>query len=386
MMAGSQSSRRKAIQKLHDILFVSYDSAVREKSLIRMLVAAKPQTYMLVVDESYFVKNPATLRSRMVIEIRPFCERAIILCGTPAPNSARDIVNQINIADGGVAFGTRSISDDPEQAESQIIQALDQVIYLRRLKEDVFPDIPVKQIERVSLALQPRQRELYNEAYDELVLAVRSVDDREFSRQLASFLARRATLLQICSNPRSIEPLYAEEPVKLLALDRLLHELIDQQGEKVVIWSFFRYSLQTIAERYRHYGVVRIDGTVTSIDDRLEAIHRFQNASGTRIFLGNTASAGAGITLTAAHHAIYESFSNQAAHYMQSVDRIHRRGQTHDVTYHVLIARDTIEEREFERLLEKERAGRDLLGDHYKEPMTRQRFLAELGEPYGKTR
>src|SRR5207248_334210 len=103
---------------------------------------------------------------------------------------------------------------------------------------------------------------------------------------------------------------------------------------------------------------VRIDGSVTRIEDRIEAIERFQNDPTVRLFVGNAAAAGAGITLTAAHHAIYESFSNQAAHYMQSVDRIHRRGQEHDVIYHVILARDTIEEHEFERILDKERAGR----------------------------
>jgi len=86
----------------------------------------------------------------------------------------------------------------------------------------------------------------------------------------------------------------------------------------------------------------------------------------------------AGITLTAAHHVVYESFSNQAAHYMQSLDRVHRRGQAHDVTYHLLLARHTIDHFEFDRLLHKEAASRDLLGDRCAQPITRDRFLAEL--------
>ena len=61
------------------------------------------------------------------------------------------------------------------------------------------------------------------------------------------------------------------------------------------------------------------------------------------------------------------------------VDRIHRRGQEQDVIYHVLLARDTIDEREFDRILEKELTGRDLLGDVYEESLTRERFLTELG-------
>ncbi len=141
-----------------------------------------------------------------------------------------------------------------------------------------------------------------------------------------------------------------------------------------------RATLDALAERYASYGLVRIDGSVSSIDARIDAVDRFQRHPGTRVFLGNAAAAGAGITLTAAHHAIYESFSNQAAHYMQSVDRVHRRGQTEQVVSHVLIARDTIEDAEYTRLVEKERLGRELLGDSYEQPMTRERFLSELEE------
>lgn len=378
-VAGSPFDRRRVIQSTHDILLVSYDSAIRERGLLRMIVAAKPADYMLVVDESYFVKNPKTARAQVVAELRPFCERAVVLCGTPAPNSAVDIVNQINIADGGVAFAGRSISKDSEEAMSEITRALDQTIYLRRLKEDVFPNLPVKEFERILVDLRPVQRTLYNRARDQLVLAVRSVDDREFTRKLSSFLARRAALLQICSNPSTIDPLYTEEPAKLLALDKLLDELIEQQNKKVVIWAFFRASLQAIVERYKHFGLVRVDGSVLRVEDRIEAINLFQNDEKVRLFVGNAAAAGAGITLTAAHHAIYESFSNQAAHYMQSVDRIHRRGQTQNVINHIIIARKTIETHEFNRILEKESAGRDLLRDRYKESITRDRFLADLG-------
>ncbi|MDQ3821476.1 MAG: SWF/SNF helicase family protein, partial [Acidobacteriota bacterium] len=151
-----------------------------------------------------------------------------------------------------------------------------------------------------------------------------------------------------------LDPHYDEEPAKFKALDWLLEELIGRDGKKVVIWSYFRASLDDIVARYERFGVVRIDGTVNRIEERLRAVEMFQREPRTRVFIGNAAAAGAGITLTAAHHAIYESFSNQAAHYMQSVDRIHRRGQFEQVVSHILIATDTIEEYEYNRLVLKE--------------------------------
>jgi SNF2 family DNA or RNA helicase len=378
LVAGPAAQRRRAILRPHDILLVGYEGAVHDERLLKTILAARPFSYLLVVDESYFIKNPETARSSAVSRLRSLCERAVVLCGTPAPNTAVDLVNQINLADAGVAFGGRVISKERDAAISEVMEGLQNAIFLRRLKTDVLPELQPKQVVKVYLRLPRAQRALYERTRSELVIAVRGVDDREFRRRLSSFLAKRLRLLQICSNPRALDPLYDEEPAKLMALDRLLRELIDQQAKKVVIWSYFRASLEAIAERYSKYGLVRIDGSVTSISARISAIERFQNDSAVRVFVGNAAAAGVGITLTAAHHAIYESFSNQAAHYMQSVDRIHRRGQTEQVTSHVLIAKQTVEEAEYDRLVQKERVGRALLGDEFEEPMSRERFLTDL--------
>ena len=98
---------------------------------------------------------------------------------------------------------------------------------------------------------------------------------------------------------------------------------------------------------------MRYDGTVTAIDARREAVRRFQNEP-TRVFVANPAAAGAGLTLHAARYAVYESFTNQAAHYLQSLDRIHRRGQSREVEYLMLLAESSIEPLEFDRLVVKE--------------------------------
>jgi len=171
---------------------------------------------------------------------------------------------------------------------------------------------------------------------------------------------------------------YTELPGKLVALDELVERLVNQSGEKLVVWSCFTASLEAVVRRYERYGAVRFDGTVTSIQERREAVRRFQSDPDTRLFVANPAAAGAGLTLHAARYAVYESFTNQAAHYLQSLDRIHRRGQTREVEYFVLLGENSIEPSEFDRLVVKETRARDLLGDVIDEPVTRERFLAEL--------
>jgi SNF2 family DNA or RNA helicase len=124
------------------------------------------------------------------------------------------------------------------------------------------------------------------------------------------------------------------------------------------------------------HGLVRVDGSIDALARRA-AVQAFQTDPTTRIFLANPAAAGAGLTLHAARHAIYESLSNQAAHYLQSLDRIHRRGQTRPVTYHTLLSEDSVEIPEYERLIAKAKNQADLLGDRDPRP-DRQGLITEL--------
>jgi SNF2 family DNA or RNA helicase len=86
---------------------------------------------------------------------------------------------------------------------------------------------------------------------------------------------------------------------------------------------------------------------------------------------------------------VYESLSNQAAHFLQSLDRIHRRGQSREVRYITLLAEGTIEEGEYQRLLDKADRQAELLGDGPSPRLTRslllEEILAERSEPAGAT-
>ena len=146
----------------------------------------------------------------------------------------------------------------------------------------------------------------------------------------------------------------------------------------MVLWSFYTASIDAIMTRYAKFGAVRYDGTVSNVADRRDAVRRFQEDEETMLLVANPAAAGAGLTLHRARLAVYESMSNQAAHYLQSVDRIHRRGQKRETEFVVLLCHATIEEDEFRRLTEKERASQKLLGDPTDRAVTRDTMLAEL--------
>jgi len=229
--------------------------------------------------------------------------------------------------------------------------------------------------------MEPLQADLYNNTLRGLISDLETTSDLEFFKNIGSFLAKRMALLRICSNPSGIISTYSESPAKLVALDEILYELIEKQGEKVVLWSFFQASIQGIVSRYQSkYNPVRYDGTISDIEIRRNYVKRFQEDDSTMLFVGNPAAAGAGLTLHRARFAIYESLSNQAAHYLQSLDRIHRRGQLGDVEYLILLCENSIEINEYARLEEKEASGRELLGDGIDKSITRESMLVEAME------
>ncbi len=373
---GNQREKSRSLGRQADIYVTNFETVVRLSDSLRQLIKAQGGRVLLVVDESFFVKNATARRTQGVRELRKLVQRCLVLCGTPAPNSPHDIVEQFNIADGGLAFRGVNIPDERSAARSIIQQVINERgVYLRRLKQNVLPELPGKTFHQVFVPLQPEQLRAYTLALKGFIRDLCGTDDISFKKQMASFRAKHVALLQICSNPASVIEEYSETPAKLLAMDKILDELITQRREKVVSWSFFTASLNAIMERYQHFNPVRLDGTVSSSIDRREAVRRFQEDDETMLFVANPAAAGAGLTLHRACFAIYESMSNQAAHYFQSLDRIHRRGQIRAVEYIVLLCKDTLEIQEYNRLLNKEQAAQGLLGDEIEPPLTRQTML-----------
>jgi len=378
-VSGSKASKRRALRSGADVLITNFETVVSLERELKALLRMGGCRSLLVVDESFLVKTPDAQRTRALRRAREWAGRAFVLCGAPAPNAPTDVVEQISLADFGLAFEGVEVPQERQAALPVVRSTLEEKgAFLRSLKRDVLADLPEKQLQVVQLRFEDRQREAYEAALRSLVLDLEATDEEGFRRELTSFMARRTALLQICSNPAGIVPGYGEVPAKLAALDRLLETWVEGSGEKVVIWSYFTKSLKAIVDRYEgRYALVRYDGS-TPVDQRREAVSRFQHDPATKLFVGNPAAAGAGLTLHAARLAVYESWSNQAAHYLQSLDRIHRRGQERPVECTFLVCAGSIEETDLEVLRHKERSAYELLGGPAGPPVTREALLEEL--------
>ena len=379
ILSGSRERKMHTLRKGADILITNFETAVSMESELRTFLQRYSGRAAIAVDESFFIKNREAQRTQALRRLREWCRRAYVLCGTPAPNAPHDLVEQFNFVDFGTTFSGINIPEDRDQARPIIQAAIEgSGSYIRHLKADVLPDLLGKVFHRVNVPLAPQQQEIYSAILQDLIAELERTSDVEFKKRISSFLARQMALLQACSNPASLVEDYAETPSKLLALDELLGEIVARRREKVVLWSFFTRSIDAIASRYSQFNPVRYDGTITSVEERRSAVQRFQEDDSTMLFVANPAAAGAGLTLHRSKYAIYESMSNQAAHYLQSLDRIHRRGQTRGVEYLILLSDKTIEVQEFDRLQQKERSAQMLLGDQVNPPATREVMLSEL--------
>ncbi len=108
------------------------------------------------------------------------------------------------------------------------------------------------------------------------------------------------------------------------------------EGEKILIWSSFVRNVEYIAERLADLGAVYIHGGVDAGDEdddetREGKIKLFHDNPNVQVMVANPAAAGEGVSLhRVCHHAIYLDRTFNAAHYLQSEDRIHRFGLPKD--------------------------------------------------------
>ena len=100
------------------------------------------------------------------------------------------------------------------------------------------------------------------------------------------------------------------------------------------------------------------------VADREDQVSRFQNDSNVQVFVGQIATAGLGITLTAASTLVFYSTDYSMSNHEQARARIHRVGQKENCTYIYLTAKGTVDEKVLRALHSKADLARTLVDDY----------------------
>ncbi len=291
---------------------------------------------LLVADEAHYAKNPETQRYAALQAVAATCPHLILLTGTPVLNDADELA-ALHALFGG---------DEPPAM-------------LRRLLEDVAPDIPRKR--RVAL-------------YAEIPADIRREYEQvvaEFGDWLEEYLPR-VIAAPAEASAAADRALAAEPLAKLAYLRRILGrgkvpaaaawiaEMV-RSGEPVVVFGHYADVLDLLGQALAKLGVayVRVDGA-TPAETRTASVRAFQEGS-VPVFLGSSA-AREGITLVRSAHLLRLERDYVPAYEEQAEDRIRRIGQTRTTTMWYLHAENTIDQRITEIVEEKRALVASLIG------------------------
>ena len=310
-------------------MLISYQQLARVPDLIAAH-CSKARTHVFL-DESHRIKSGVgkmTARAALTLSHLPVGK--LVMSGTPMPQAPDDLVPQF-------AFLYPEIPSSPET-----IVDLIRPVYVRTTKTEL--GLPPVTRRMVSLPLAPLQGELYKLMKFEVAREAASalgIRSKQAFRSLGRSVAR---LLMFVSNPSllSAEIQFAqadllagvlsegEGPKMRYVLKRA--RSLAREGKKVLIWSSFRNNVEYLAERLGDLGAVYIHGGVDAGDEdddgtREGKIKAFHDNDNVMVMVANPAAAGEGVSLhRICHHAIYLDRTFNAAHYLQSEDRIHRFG------------------------------------------------------------
>lgn len=366
---------------------------------------------MVVLDEAHKAKNSSGgIVAQTVLRLAKYCKSRIVLTGTPAPNGYEDIYNMFRFIwpnKNVVGFEVNQLRDITTRNDQQrITRVIDNITpyFIRIRKSDL--NIPAATVNPpIIVDMLPIQRRIYDYVEKQYVEAMIENQALSVTSQFKSALtqARIIRLMQAASNPSMLKeplnqfmededvPLEAcraiddtnvlsaileyemkEIPAKFKATKEIVESIISKNG-KVVIWATFIHTIHSLKNYLAQngiaaqelYGEVPIereglaDEGENLIMTRERIVREFQQDNCQfKVIIANPFAVSESISLhKACHNAIYLERSFNAAHFVQSKDRIHRYGLPlgTKTNYYYIISRNSIDETIDSRLIEKER-------------------------------
>jgi len=314
---------------------------------------AQIQWETVILDEAQYIKNSATKAARAVRKL--LSPHRFALTGTPLENhlgELRSITDFILPGYLGSAEKFRRRFSRPiETGDARALEVLKAALdpfKLRRMKAQVLTDLPPKIEDTRFASLTSHQAVLYREILGRarssgLMDKLRDASERIDYLHVFAVLSQ---LKQLCDHPALV--LDGAGPKNLTsgkfeAFKELLTDALDA-GEKVVVFSQYLGMLDMIEEHLRSLGV-GYSGLRGATRRRGEAIKKFQNDEGCRVFVASLLAGGLGVDLTAGSVVIHYDRWWNAAREDQATDRVHRIGQARGVQVFRMITKGTLEER-----------------------------------------
>lgn len=345
------------------VVVINFESAWRIESALEPVVKGQ----MIVVDESQRIKTPSAEQSKCLHRLGRMAKYRMILSGTPITQNPLDLFSQYKFLEPslfGNSFTTfrnrYAVMGGFEGRQVIAFQNLEDLmakahsIAYRVTKHEAL-DLPSETTMIRPVTLPKKVADVYNRLKRESIVELERQSETE-KVVAVNVLTKLLRLQQLCggfvqSEDGNLLHIHNE---KLDILRDELDILLEDETRKVVIFARFLPEIKAINALltkmkidYRY-----IVGAINQAD-RGDAVQAFQSDPSVRVFVAQIATAGLGITLTAADTAIFYSMDFSLANHEQAKARIHRIGQRHPVTYMYLIAEQTVDAKIFDALKSK---------------------------------
>lgn len=345
---GYQRKKAVEIDKIscyYDVIITTYGTVRNDQELL-----AGTEFFYLILDESQFVKNPASKTYKAIMQLQ--ARHRLVLTGTPIENSLSDLWSQMNFINKGIlgnlAFFRKHFitpiekHDNVEQMEK--LQLMILPFILRRKKVEVAKDLPPL-MEQVRICEMNREQyKLYEHEKSVIRNSIlESIENHGLEKSSIVILQGLTKLRQLANHPSLLGKESEEGSGKFDEIFRMLENLM-AENHKVLIFSSFVTHLELLKEKIEEerwkYSIL-----TGKTSKREKVIRNFQDDPENRIFLISLKAGGVGLNLTEADYVfIIDPWWNPAAE-NQAINRAHRIGQDKHVFVYRFITENSIEEK-----------------------------------------
>ena len=348
---GIRTKREKFSFEDHNIVIVSYGLLQQDYARFK-----KIHWKMIIIDESKNIKNGEVKRSSKTGNMNKFgcvqaiasrCEYVTIMNGTPLTKDPSDLFHIFQLIRPHLyvtkknfmrVHAVRSKDDNgfPMIVGWKRLTELQNALnkFSRRLlKSDVLKDLPPKRLIIKQFDLAEKHQANLKELIEFGFLELKDINQElVFLEGMALMMRARRAMF----DPTLVD---SKEPNAYL---EVLGNLIDDLGsEQFILFGHFHSSIDLMKELLESKGIsyAELHGRV-SAKAKEQAVSDFKTKK-VQCLLANPKSAGVGLDFQQAHNVIFAEIDHEVDSFWQGMDRVHRPGQTENVSVFVLIARNT---------------------------------------------
>ena len=302
----------------------------------------------LVLDEAQFVKNHQSKAYQCARKLPAAFK--LVITGTPLENNLMEFWALTSIVAPGLfsspkrfaEYYQKPVEKNGDKGQLEKLRRRVRPLMMRRTKDQVIKDLPLKQEQILEVVLNPRHQKVYQthlqRERQKILGLIEDVNKNRFTIFQSLTLLRQLSLDASLVDPS----LTAVRSSKLDVLFEQLEDLV-AEGHRALIFSQFTGFLGKVRERLVEEKIefCYLDGGTRN---RTDVVNEFKNGSAP-VFLISLKAGGFGLNLTEADYVfLLDPWWNPASE-AQAVDRTHRIGQARNVMVYRLVAKDTIEEK-----------------------------------------